>query len=101
MVGLTNSEFELISLIAKYHTGASSSENHTDFQKLSTRNKTIVKNLAAILRVADAPDREHKERVHSVIVRLESSRVLLIPNGDHDQLVAKWAANNKKFLFEE
>ena len=51
--------------------------------------------------MADALDREHKEHVHSVMVRLESSRVLLIPSGDHDQLLAKWAANNKKSLFEE
>ena len=35
------------------------------------------------------------------MVRLESSRVLLIPSGDNDQLLAKWAVNNKKSLFEE
>ena len=35
------------------------------------------------------------------MVRLESSRVLLIPSGDHDQLLAKWAANKKESLFEE
>ncbi|MFZ8994685.1 MAG: HD domain-containing protein [bacterium] len=101
LVGLTNSELKLISLIARYHAGSAPSENHTDFQKLSPKNKTIVRNLAAILRVADALDREHKERVHSVMVRLESSRVLLIPSGDHDQLLANWAVNNKKSLFEE
>ena len=87
---------KLISLIARYHAGSAPSEKHTDFQKLSPKNKTIVRNLAAILRVADALDREHKEHVHSVMVRLESSRVLLIPSGDHDQLLAKWAVNNKK-----
>jgi hypothetical protein len=27
--------------------------------------------------------------------------VLLIPSGDHDQLLANWAVNNKKSLFEE
>ena len=51
--------------------------------------------------MADALDREHKEHVHSVMVRLESSRVLLITSEDHDQLLAKWAVNNKKSLFEE
>ena len=95
LVGLTNSELKLISLIARYHAGLAPSEKHTDFQKLSPKNKTIVRNLAAILRVADALDREHKEQVHSVMVRLESSRVLLIPSGDHDQLLAKWAVNKK------
>jgi len=98
---VTNSELKLISLIARYHAGSAPSENHNDFQKLSPKNKSIVRNLAAILRVADALDREHKERVHSVMVRLESSRVLLIPSGDHDQLLANWAVNNKKSLFEE
>ena len=101
LVGLTNSELKSISLIARYHAGSDPSEKHTDFQKLSPKNKTIVRNLAAILRVADALDREHKEHVHSVMVRLESSRVLLIPSGDHDQLLTKWAVNNKKSLFEE
>ena len=36
-----------------------------------------------------------------MIVRLESSRTLLIPSGDHDQLLAKLAANYTKFLVEE
>ena len=35
------------------------------------------------------------------MVRLESSRVLLIPSGDHDQLLTKWAVNNKQSLFED
>ena len=49
----------------------------------------------------DALDREQKEHVHSLMVRLESSRILPIPSGDHDQLLAKWAVNNKKSLLEE
>ena len=69
LVGLTNSELKLICLIARYHAGLAPSEKHTGFQKLSPKNKTIVRNLAAILRVADALDREHKEHVHSVMVR--------------------------------
>ena len=35
------------------------------------------------------------------MVRLESSRILLIPSGGHDQLLAKLAVNYTKFLFEE
>ena len=35
------------------------------------------------------------------MVRLESSRTLLITSGDHDQLLAKLAANYTKFLVEE
>ena len=101
LVGLTNSELKLISLIARYHKGSAPSEQHPDFQKLSLKNKTIVRNLAAILRVADDLDREHKEHVHSVVVRLESSRVLLIPSQDHDQLLAKWAVSNNKLILEE
>ncbi|MAA69636.1 MAG: hypothetical protein CL915_12970 [Deltaproteobacteria bacterium] len=68
LVGLTNSELKLISLIASYYTGSAPSGNQTDFQKLSPKNRTIFRNLAAILRVADALDREHKGRVHSVMV---------------------------------
>ena len=88
---------KLISLIARYHAGSAPSEKHNDFQKLSPKNKTIVRNLAAILQVADALDREDKEHVHSVMVRLESSRVLLIPSGDHDQLLANWSVNNRTY----
>ncbi len=88
-------------MIARYHAGSAPSEKHTDFQKLSPKNKSIIRNLAAILGVAHALNRERKEHVYSVMVRLESSRVLLIPSGDRDQLLAKWALNNKKSSFEE
>ena len=96
LVGLTFSELKLISLIARHHAVSAPSDKHTDFQKLSPKDKLIVRNFAAVLRVADALDREHKVHVYSMMVRLESSHVLLILNGDHDQLLAKWAANNKK-----
>ena len=57
---------KLISLIARYQSGLALSEKHTDFQKLSPKDKSIVRNLAAILRVSDALVRKHKEHVHSV-----------------------------------
>ena len=101
LVGVTNSELKLISQIARYHTGSYPTEKHSDFAKLSTANRERIKKLSAILRIADALDREHKDRVESLLVHSEPGRVLLLLSGDHDQLLAQWAVNNKKAIFEE
>ena len=56
--------------------------------------------LAAILRLADALDREHSERVRAVTVELQGGKALLRIEGKGDLLLEKWALKRKSALFE-
>jgi exopolyphosphatase/guanosine-5'-triphosphate,3'-diphosphate pyrophosphatase len=56
--------------------------------------------LAAILRLADALDREHLERVRAVSVEVKGGDVVLRLEGKGDLLLEKWALKRKAPMFE-
>jgi exopolyphosphatase/guanosine-5'-triphosphate,3'-diphosphate pyrophosphatase len=51
--------------------------SHPGYRKLDRRGRTVVRKLAALLRVADAFDREHLGKVADVAVRLTPGKIAL------------------------
>jgi exopolyphosphatase/guanosine-5'-triphosphate,3'-diphosphate pyrophosphatase len=68
---------------------------------LSDADRERVVKLSAILRLADALDREHLQRVESVSVELADKRVGLRVRGTGDLLLERWALQKKAQLFEK
>lgn len=79
IVGLTGEEQEIVALLARYHRKAAPSREHEDFAGLRRKERLVVERLAAILRVADALDRQHAGVVHSVNLRVKEDVVELKP----------------------
>jgi len=67
--GYTDRERELIATIARYHRRSSPKEGHEEFQRLTPQERVVVRNLAAILRVADGLDRGHRRHIRSLTAR--------------------------------
>jgi exopolyphosphatase/guanosine-5'-triphosphate,3'-diphosphate pyrophosphatase len=101
LVGVTNSELKVIAAVARYHTRATPSPSHPEYAALSKPRQTLVNVLSAILRIADALDREHTSDVKSVIVHCDDKQVLLLPQYAGDLLLPEWALRSKKRWFEE
>ena len=53
--------------------------DHEDFMRLRRRDRTLVERLTAILRLADALDRQHASVVRGVSVKIREDRVELRP----------------------
>lgn len=66
LVGLTIPEREIVALVARYHRRSHPKRTHLDFQERPREDRERVVKIAAILRVADALDREHQAKVASV-----------------------------------
>ncbi len=79
LVGLTDEERHLVALLARYHRKAPPTREHDEFVALRRRDRTLVERLAAILRVADALDRQHAGIVKAVGVEIREDRVELRP----------------------
>ncbi|MBF0280767.1 MAG: Ppx/GppA family phosphatase [SAR324 cluster bacterium] len=101
LVGITNQERSLIGLIARYHSRSIPNEKHLEYARISEENKKIVNHLTAILRLADALDREHQRGVQSVITHYSDDKILLFIDGTYDLLLIRWAVEKKKDLFEQ
>ena len=98
--GMTAREMLLTGLVARYHRRAAPKESHDGFRNLSEDERERVRKLSALLRVADAFDREHLQRVESLSARVDGDQLIIEPDGAGDLLLEQWALTRKGKLFE-
>lgn len=99
--GLTQNEILMIANIARYHRKTAPSSHHVLFTRLTERDRDRVTKLSALLRLADALDREHLQRVEAVTAELEDQSLQLMVTGQGDLLLERWALQKKRQLFEK
>lgn len=105
VVGIGPEERELVGLVARYHRRSHPKRQHPAFDALGKEDREAVLKLAALLRLADALDREHQARVARVEVTLgrrEIELVLVPEDAKRDDLaLERWAVKRKGQLFAE
>jgi exopolyphosphatase/guanosine-5'-triphosphate,3'-diphosphate pyrophosphatase len=101
MMGLSPADKEIVANVARYHRKAFPDLSHPGFRKLDRRGRTVVRKLAAILRIADSFDREHLHKVHTVDVKIEADKIRFRSIGQGDLSLERWTASRKADLFEE
>ena len=99
--GLSTTERELAALLARYHRRYNPEPNHPHFSDLSREQRMIVFKLAALLRIADALDRSHAQRIKTIILRPEGSRLTILTPGVEDTTIEQIAINSKCDIFRE
>jgi exopolyphosphatase/guanosine-5'-triphosphate,3'-diphosphate pyrophosphatase len=95
-------DLDLIASVARYHRKAHPSQKHLAFSQLSPNNQDVVRKLSAILRIADAFDYKHEQRVKSLTCTFKKSKSLTITGassvGINDEI--EWALNKGELLQE-
>ncbi len=100
MTGFSETEKLIIANIARYHRGSLPKEKHTDYMQLSERDRKGVAQLGAILRLAEALDRGHENRITDIKFKREKSNLILKIVSDEDCVIERQAIEQKKDLFE-
>jgi exopolyphosphatase / guanosine-5'-triphosphate,3'-diphosphate pyrophosphatase len=99
--GLSKQDLTIVALTARYHRSALPRPTHTAYTALTRVNRLRVSKLAAILRVADALDRGHAQRVRNPQFELFADRLQIgVPNLS-DCAVEQVALKEKSDLFEQ
>lgn len=103
MVGYSNSEIEIIALIARYHRKSGPKPKHEEFKNLSPEEQEIVKKLSSILKLADAMDRSLKKNISDLKVEIEDEFLILnlIPRRRADPHLELFALEESKDFFED
>lgn len=99
--GLSSSDRILAALLARYHRRYNPEPNHPHFADLSREERMIVFKLAALLRLADALDRTHAQRIKTIHLRPDGGRLDILTPGVEDTTVEQIAINSKCGLFSE
>jgi exopolyphosphatase / guanosine-5'-triphosphate,3'-diphosphate pyrophosphatase len=99
--GLTRRETSMVAAIARYHTKALPKRSHESWAAIEPADRATVRQLAAILRIADGLDRGRGARVRSVVVVDDGESTRFEVVGEVDLHAELYGVGKKKDLFEE
>ncbi|MGB7567835.1 MAG: HD domain-containing protein [Chitinivibrionales bacterium] len=101
LFGLNRSDLATVALIARYHRRTAPRLTHAAFAQLCREDRAIVSKLAAILRVADALDHSHSQRIFHTGYALDDTRFIISVSGIDDVSIEQVALKNKGSMFED
>ncbi len=103
IMGLSSEERSVVGNLARYHRKGLPDPSHPGLRDLDRAARAQVRGLAAILRIADALDREHRGKVHHARARVDRSagKVWLLIDGAPDRELEEWTLRKKSDLFRE
>jgi exopolyphosphatase/guanosine-5'-triphosphate,3'-diphosphate pyrophosphatase len=101
LMGISREEKHIIANVARYHSRAVPSDYHENFRELNEKNKVIAAKLIAIIRLADALDRSHRQKVEEMKIVLDDKKVLVKVDVADDFLLEEWTFETKAEFFEE
>lgn len=99
--GLSSEELRLVAVATRYHRRAHPSDRHEEYAGLSRDERRRVSRIAAILRVADSLDREHRQKVRRLRLGARRGVVEIRPEAAGDLALERWALPAKASLFRE
>lgn len=99
--GLDRLDITMIAMVARYHRHSGPRTDHPNYRDLDTADRIRVAKLSALLRVADALERTHDQRVHEILIRRDERRLRLVLPGVNDAAVERLAMASKADLFEQ
>jgi exopolyphosphatase/guanosine-5'-triphosphate,3'-diphosphate pyrophosphatase len=94
-------EMLMVANVARYHRRGGPSDDHPDFVRLTEDEQDRVAMLSSLLRIADALDREHLQRVDDVSAAVRDGELLLSVHGSGDLALERWALTRKADLFRD
>jgi exopolyphosphatase/guanosine-5'-triphosphate,3'-diphosphate pyrophosphatase len=101
MAGFSREEIDIIALVARYHRKAEPNKNHDAYAALSKSDRNRVRQLTAILRVADGLDRTDARLIRSVRCVVTDKTIEMRLDADGDPELELWAARRKGDLLEK
>jgi exopolyphosphatase/guanosine-5'-triphosphate,3'-diphosphate pyrophosphatase len=97
--GLSQREMQIVANVARYHRKALPAAHHHYFMLLSEEDRDRVTRLAAILRLADSLDREHRQQIKHVTARVTDKALSLWVDGTAGAPLESLTLRRKSNLF--
>ncbi len=99
--GMSRDDLLMVSNIARYHRRGLPQRSHIPYMALDRDAKIVVNKLAAILRLANALDSDHQQKVKDVKVRPEGGLIALEVEGAGDLTMERLATLARSDFFQD
>lgn len=97
----TVEERGLVAHLCRFHRKSMPSARHVGFQNLSPANQRLIVQLVPLLRLADALDRSHDQRVDELAVELLPNQVVIALRSEADTNLELWAGGRAAEVFQQ
>jgi exopolyphosphatase/guanosine-5'-triphosphate,3'-diphosphate pyrophosphatase len=99
--GLSGADLEIVANVARYHRRAGPQADHPSYASLPRTDRITVNRLSGILRVADALDKSHAQRIQNPKITVAGDELKIDVDGIEDLALERLALDQKSALFEE
>jgi len=99
--GISRDDMLLVALVARYHRRSLPQPSHEGFAQLDREMRVVVSKLAAILRVADALDRSHSQRIRDMVFTREPDQFVITTGSAEDVTLERLSMEEKSGMFED
>jgi exopolyphosphatase/guanosine-5'-triphosphate,3'-diphosphate pyrophosphatase len=100
--GLRRTDKAVVSNVVRYHRRSGPKPTHVAYMSLPKSERAVVSKLAALLRVADALDRNRQQRIRAfTLERSEEACTICVPEDAGDISLDKAALESKGNLFSD
>jgi exopolyphosphatase/guanosine-5'-triphosphate,3'-diphosphate pyrophosphatase len=99
--GLSREDMAVVSNVARYHRRATPQKSHLPYMALDRDTRIAVNKLAAVLRLANALDADHLQKVRDVRVVREEGDLAIEVDGAGDLTMERLASNSRSDFLTE
>lgn len=101
IIGFSDREKAIMGNIVYYHSNGIPSDGQYHFARLAKKDKVTVAKLAAIIRLADALDCSHRQKVSQSTVALKGNEMTIQVKVMNDYALEEWTFADKADFFED
>lgn len=101
LIGLPENLQNIVANIIQYHRKSTPSFQDDGFRNLPPRDRLVVTELSALMRLADGLDVSHTRRVKEVQLEQQKNTWRLKLQGKGDLMLERWALEKRKRLFQD
>jgi len=101
IMGISNRELNIIANIARYHDEELPRKFHENYDKMDYTDQIKISKLSAILKLADALDITHLQKIKDVEISYNKNEIYFKVLTKDDILLEKWAFMKNAEFFEE
>jgi exopolyphosphatase/guanosine-5'-triphosphate,3'-diphosphate pyrophosphatase len=99
--GLHRDERDIIATVIRYHRGDPPAQGDIEYISLQREERVLVLKMASILRVADALDRGHAQRVKKLVLERKGETMMIHTEGVPDLSLEQIGIDKKADLFQD
>jgi len=99
--GLSKMDLEIVANVARYHRKGAPQSDHPAYAALPRAARLTVNRLSAIIRVADALDKAHAQRIQNPRITVEEGELRIDVETAEDIALERLTLDQKGSLFEE